>query len=282
MQTVPTTLAAKAWITIVAGFFSCLACAEQAHFHHVRLNVQDLQATADFYQKVFGATPVNFNNRTPGLFTERSFLLMNKVDKPATSNLKTAIWHIGWGGIDGPNEYQWWRSQGVEFYTPVTELGQNHYMYLYGPDKEVVEIYTGGKHHRFNHVHILASNPHLTAQWLQNTLELTDTQVRLGEDRAFVTVDNVQIIIYPNTERYRPKEQGETVLPTDDSAIAHIAFSFRDLSAAYQHSQQLQTAIESPIKTSDLHGLPSFFVRAPDGILIEMVEAKPLPEGIWE
>jgi catechol 2,3-dioxygenase-like lactoylglutathione lyase family enzyme len=273
----------RAWaIAIVVGFLCNMALAEQAHFHHVRLNVQDLQATLDFYQKVFGATPVNFNNRTPGLFTERSFLLMNTVEKPAISNLKTAIWHIGWGGIDGPNEYQWWLKQGVEFYTPLTELGQNHYMYLYGPDKEVVEIYTGGKHHRFNHVHILATKPLETARWFQEVLELDDQQVRKGEDRAFVNIDNVQIIVYPNSERYRPKEQGDSVLPTDDSTIAHIAFSFRDLNSAFNRLQQQNIAIEQAIKTSELHGLPSFFVRAPDSILIETVQAKPLPEGIWE
>jgi len=218
-------------------YCATVAYAEQGHFHHVRLNVQDPEATRTFYQKVFGATPVNFNKRTPGLFTERSFILMNKVDQLATSNLKTAIWHIGWGGVDGPNEFNWWQQQGVEFYTPVTELGRNHYMYMFGPDKEIIEIYTGDKHHRFNHVHILASDPMATTQWLQNTLALPAEQIRKGQDRAFVNIDNVQIIVYPNTDRYRPKEQGETVQQTDDSAIAHIAFSFRDLEATQQRLQ---------------------------------------------
>jgi hypothetical protein len=29
-------------------------------------------------------------------------------------------------------------------------------------------------------------------------------------------------------------------------------------------------------------GLKSFFVQAPDGVLVEIVESKPIPEGIWE
>ena len=269
-------------LVVVSLFPIAQLRAEQAHFHHVRLNVQDREATSAFYQKVFGATPVNFNNKTPGLFTERSFILLNLVDEAAFSNLKTAIWHIGWGGIDGPNEFAWWQQQGVEFYTPVTELGANHYMYLYGPDREIVEIYTGGKHHRFNHVHILATEPLLTTQWLQDALNLPDDQIRRGNDRAFVNIDNVQIIVYPNTERYKPLQQGETLRPTDDSTIAHIAFSFRDLKAAYDEMNKGNITVVAPIKINALHGLPSFFVRAPDGILVEMVEAKPLPEGIWE
>ncbi len=269
-------------VTILLAVTAVGVQAEQAHFHHVHLNVQDSQATTAFYQKVFGATPVNFNNRTPGLFTERSFILMNKVDKAAFTNLKTAIWHIGWAGVDGPNEYNWWLQQGVEFYTPVTELGRNHYMYMYGPDREIIEIYTGDKNHRFNHVHILATEPLVTTQWLQDVLELKDEAVRKRQDRAFVNIDNVQIIVYPNIDQYRPQAQGETLLPTDDSAIGHIAFSFRDLNAAYQRLQKAGFKIESPIKVNDQHGLPSFFVRAPDKILVEMVEAKPIPEGIWE
>lgn len=261
---------------------STAAYAEVAHFHHVRLNVVDREATSAFYEKVFGATPVNFNGKTPGVFTERSFILMNKVETPAFSNLKTALWHIGWGGVDGPNEFNWWIKQGVEFYTPVTELGPNHYMYLYGPDKEIVEIYTGNKNHRFNHFHILATEPLKTTQWLQDVLNLPDLQIRRGSDRAFINIDNVQIIVYPNIDRYKPKEQGDELLPTDNSTIAHVAFSFRDLKAAFDEMKAEGHTIEQEIKVSPLHGLPSFFLRAPDDILVEMVEAKPIPEGIWE
>lgn len=257
--------------------------AETAHFHHVRLNVQDRAASQSFYQKVFGAVPVMFNDKTPGLFTERSFILMNKVDKPPISNLKTSIWHIGWGGVDGPKEYEWWKNQGVEFYSPLTELGSNHYMYLYGADREIIEIYTGNKHHRFNHVHILASNVEKTTAWLMKALDLPESANREIRSGNIVTIDNVQIIVYTNSDdRYRPKEQGKVFEKTDDSAIAHIAFSFRDLTAAYNRMEDLDLEILEPIKASELHGLKSFFARAHDGILIEFVEAKPIPEGIWE
>ncbi|MEX1034176.1 MAG: VOC family protein [Cellvibrionaceae bacterium] len=265
---------------LLAG--SASAAGEPAHFHHVRLNVTDVSASRQFYQKVFGATPVQFNNKTPGLFTERSFILMNEVDQAPLSNLKTSIWHIGWGGVDGPNEYAWWKNQGVEFYTPVTELGSNHYMYLYGPDREIVEIYTGGKHHRFNHVHFLATRTEETANWLMRNLNLPAEANREITNGNIILIDNVQMIVYPNIDRYRPEEQGEEFMPTGNSVIAHLAFSFRDLEAAYQRIKSLETNIVAPITVSEKHGLPSFFARAPDGILVEFVEAKPIPEGIWE
>ena len=37
------------------------------------------------------------------------------------------------------------------------------------------------------------------------------------------------------------------------------------------------------IKTrKEYGGMKSFFVRGPEKVLIEIVEAKPIPEGIWE
>ncbi len=256
---------------------------ERAHFHHVGLNVIDVKASQTFYQEVLGATAVRFNGRQPALFTERSFILLSEVAEPAFPNLETTLWHIGWGGVDGPNEYEWWKNQGVEFYTPVRPLGENHYMYFFGPDKELIEIYTGDKHHRFNHVHFLASDPQATAQWFQQALALPDIAVRKGGLGATITIDNVQMIIFPNTDRYRPPEQGETLKPTDDSSIGHLGFSFRDLSAARERIAKLDNIeLLSEIQTSERHGLPSFFARATDGLLVEFVQAKPIPEGIWE
>ena len=55
---------------------------QPAHFHHVRLNVTDPAKTIDFYAKNLGAVETKYHGRVPALFTERSFLLFNKVDSP--------------------------------------------------------------------------------------------------------------------------------------------------------------------------------------------------------
>src|SRR5438128_2659189 len=89
---------------------------EVAHFHHVHLNVTNPAETMRFYQRVFGAVPVKFMGKTDALFTERSFILMTKVANPPPAEIKSGIWHIGWGGVDVPNEYQWWKTQGVKIH----------------------------------------------------------------------------------------------------------------------------------------------------------------------
>ena len=40
--------------------------------------------------------------------------------------------------------------------------------------------------------------------------------------------------------------------------------------------------IVRPIAMQDSLKLKSFFVLGPDNVLIEIVEAKPIPEGAWE
>ena len=39
--------------------------------------------------------------------------------------------------------------------------------------------------------------------------------------------------------------------------------------------------IEAPIAMRPADDLKSFFVQRPDNVLIEIVEAKPIPDGLW-
>src|SRR5262249_49429956 len=112
---------------------------ERAHFHHVRLNVTNVDESIRFYSRVFGAVPVKFDGVSDALFTERSLVLFNRVDSPPPSALVSGIWHVGWGGVDVKNEYEWWKAHGVDIHTPLSPLpGQdNYYFYLRGPDKEL-------------------------------------------------------------------------------------------------------------------------------------------------
>src|SRR5690349_14519022 len=96
---------------------------EPARFHHVMLNSVDPAKSIQFYSRVFGASPIKFRGVSDGLFTEKSFLLFNKVDTPPDSKLDTGIWHIGWGGVDVKNEYEWWKNHKVDIHTPLTPLG---------------------------------------------------------------------------------------------------------------------------------------------------------------
>lgn len=269
---------------------------EQARFHHVHLNVIDPPATMRFYERVFGAVPVKFMGRTDALYTERSFILMTQVAAAPPRAIRSGIWHIGWGGVDVPNEYEWWKARGIKIHTKLYQLGGGWVTYFDGPDGERIEINTQG-HHRFSHVHLLAADPNKTVQWYADNLHLllrrrevpkpADlTQVRAWSNSF--NCDNVNFIAYhqPNDRPTPPWWDEEPLVAFQTSRgrpIDHLAFSFRDLEAAFSRMKAAGVEIVEPIAVRpDDGGLKSFFVNAPDRVLVEIVESKPIPEGIWE
>lgn len=274
------------------------AHAESAHFHHVHLNVTDPGATMAFYKRHLGATQVRYRGVTDALFTEKSFILMTKVDAPPPTGQKSALDHIGWGGVDGPNEYEWLKSKGVRFQTPVSPLGTAHYMYFYGPDDELIEIYTGDKSHRFNHLHFFVADVNVTTAWLADTLGVevrrrnvprpdgSNPGLMGGIWMNALQLDNVSIVIFGKPEGenagWWPEGLQDGAEPTKGRAIDHLAFSYRDIEAQFKRIKAAGVEIVEPIKKSKEFGHRSFFVLAPDGILVEIVEDKPIPEGIWE
>jgi catechol 2,3-dioxygenase-like lactoylglutathione lyase family enzyme len=269
---------------------------EQAHFHHVHLNVTNPPETMRYYQRVFGAVPIKFMGKTEALFTERSFILLTKVDAPPPAEIKSGIWHIGWGGVDLPHEYQWWQAMGVKIHTKLYALGDGWVTYFDGPDGERIEINTQG-HHRFSHIHLLAADPNKTAQWYADHLHLSlrrrevPRPADLTKVRAWsnsFSCDNVNFIVYhqPNHRPVPPWWDQEPLVDFETSKgrpIDHFAFSFRNIEAAHDRMKAAGVEIIEPIATRQQQGgLKSFFVNAPDGVLVEIVESKQIPEGIWE
>jgi len=271
---------------------------ESAHFHHVHLNVTNPSATIKFYKEFLGAIDVRYRGMADALFTERSFILLTKVAEPPPIKPAGTLTHIGWAGVDGPNEYEWLRSSGVRFQTPVSPLGPAHYMYFYGPDNEILEIYTGEKSHRFNHFHLFCADVNETAQWYAKHLGLEPTRENVPRPTTAtpenlggiwmnsIRVDNVNIVIFGRPEGagagYWPKEMAEDFETTDGGPIDHVAFSLRDIAPAYERMATAGVEIVRPMEESDQFGHKSFCVRAPDKLLVEIVEDKPIPEGIWE
>jgi len=265
-----------------------------AHFHHVHLNVTDPERTLKFYEFMFGAVRLTFRGVAEALFTERSFILLNKVDEPPPGELRSGIWHIGWGGVDVPNEYAWWKAQGMDVHTPIYSLGRGHVTYWNGPDKEVIELNTQG-HHRFSHVHLMASDVNETARWYTTNLGLPARPERpkpkdMSQVRAWSSgfrCGNVTFIVYgkPDYEPRPPWWRWEPLVdfePQQGRAVDHIAFSFRNIEPVFQRMQQNGVEIVHPIRHSDQDNLKSFFVMAPDKVLVEIVEARPIPEGVWD
>lgn len=272
-----------------------------AHFHHVHLNVTDPEATLEFYQRYLGATEVLYRGLRPALFTERSFLLLNEVDEPPRTGPKTAISHIGWGGVTGQAEYDWLKSQGVEFQTPIGRLGNNYGMYFYGPDRELIEIWTGGKHHRFDHIHLWATDVETSTGWFEKHLGL---EARVGPKPAskdpvdissiwmsFLRVDNVNMVFFgrPDFESVwwpgsnYSEEDGPPgdFQPTRGHVVDHLAFSYLDIRPVHRRMQEAGARIVQDIQRHEDYGFDSFFVLAPDDLLVEIVQEPNIPEEIW-
>lgn len=283
------------FVLLIVALRTAADDAVPAHFHHVHLNAVNPQASIDFYTKIFGAVPVKYTDTADAVFTERSFILFNKVDQPSPSELKAGLWHIGWGAVDMPGRYAWLVEQGVKIHTPIYALNNIHVTYVQGPDNELIEVNTM-PHHRYAHVHLMAVDVNETVQWYKKELgvEVRRDFVPKPEDMSKVRAwssgfncDNVSFVVYgqPNYEPKPPWWPDAPLTgfePTDGRVIDHIAFSFRDIEPVLKRIQADGVEIVSPIAHRDDVNHESFFVRGPDKVLIEIVEAKPIPESSWE
>lgn len=259
---------------------------DKANFHHIHLNVTDRDTTIAYYQKYFGAKHVKYRNRTDALFTEKSFLLLNLVDTTPPTHTGSSLWHIGWAGVDGHYEFDWRVKEGIEVHTTINSLDDSHWMYFFGPNKEVVEVFTGNKNHTFEHIHLLASDVDETMDWFKLHLGLTpeNESAQSWGNGLFkwniLHVDNINIMVNgrPNLERsWFPAK----FKPTDGTAFDHIGFSFENIEPIFEQMKSTEVKIVQAIKIDPVNNLKSFFVRGPDGLLIEIVEEKPIPESIW-
>jgi catechol 2,3-dioxygenase-like lactoylglutathione lyase family enzyme len=290
---------ADAFLAETGSSSRAAAADEPAHFHHVRLNAPDVSASKSFYQKYYGAVPVKYRGNPDALFVERSFLLFNAVGAPADGKLDTGIWHIGWGGVDVAHEYGWLKKHGLDIVTPLSPLPgpDNFYFYSRGPGHELIEINTMG-HHRFAHVHFFATDVNATCRWYAKHLglkpRLPERPKPAGDMSTLAKIwinvipcDNVTMIFFgkPDVEPsppWWPEPPLKAIQPTKGRPIDHIAFSYRQIEPVLAALQSSGIKIVEPIKEDPKYHFKSFFVEGPDHVLIEIVEEKPIPEGIWE
>ena len=133
------------------------ALIKDAHWHDVTINTVDPQGAVDFYAKHFKARAATWNGR-PAVWTQKSWLLFNKVSKPASPAFNTAIWHIGWGAPDPKAAYAHQLSIGTTFAQPLTDIStglsgfrpdQFYYMYVATPEHTMVELNTANHDNLF-------------------------------------------------------------------------------------------------------------------------------------
>lgn len=273
---------------------------EYARFHHVHLNVKSAEESIKFYTKFFGGLEIKFHDKSPAIFTERSFILFTEVTEPPRTGPVTALSHIGWATTDGPATFEWLKKQGAEFQTEIGRLGADYGMYIFGPDRELVEVWTGSKNHRFDHVHLWATDAEVMFKWFEEHLGFAG---RLMPKRnfqhpenimairmSFMMVDNVNMVIFERPEfesvwfpgsNYKTEDAPEKFEPTKGYVIDHLAFSYPDIDPVFKRMKESGVEIVEEIATRP-EGHTSFFVLAPDDILIEIVKARPIPDSSWE
>jgi catechol 2,3-dioxygenase-like lactoylglutathione lyase family enzyme len=159
----------------------------------------------------------------------------------------------------------------------------------------MIEVNTMG-HNRFGHVHLLAADVNATTDWYAKYLGLAPRRayVPKPEDMSKVRAwssgfrcDNVSFVVYGRPD-YMPRppwwKDGPLTeqVSTKGRVIDHIAFSYRDIDPQFERMKKAGVTILEPITFKEKFNHRSFFVEGPDKVMIEIVESKPVPEGIWE
>jgi len=152
--------------------------------------------------------------------------------------------------------------------------------------------------HRFAHVHFFCTDVNDTVAWYEKHLGLKarapkrakppgDMATLAGIWMNFIQVDNVQMIFFgkPDVTPAPPWCSDPPLVdihPTKGRPIDRIAFSYRDIGPVFDWMKAEGATILEPIAERPQYKMKSFIVEGPEKVSIEVVEARPVPEGSWE
>jgi catechol 2,3-dioxygenase-like lactoylglutathione lyase family enzyme len=266
-----------------------------AHFHHLHLNSTDPKAAIDFYTTKFDAEKALFAGVMDAVWTQKSWILVNKVAAAPPSEIVSTIWHFGWGAEDMKATYQKQSDSGTKFATPITDIsdigggtkmGTFFYAYVLGPDNALIELNTAN-HHHFGHIHLLSENPVAAGEWYAKHFGVkprSTAQARTYRDvqiapSASFTMDNVSVIIYPmeyaTTSRMPGWENRKTLEPTKGRVVDHIGISVGNLVDAIARLRKEGVTVTDEPKSVAGGKVKYAFIEGPDKIRIEIIEGAP-------
>jgi len=269
-----------------------------AHWHHLHINATDPDRSIEFYTTHFDAKEATFADGKEAVWTQKSWILFNKVKEAPSRKLNTAIWHMGWGAEDPRREYERQKAKGASFFAPLTDIsiangGQRdrfYYMYVEGPDRTLIELNTAA-HHHFGHIHLFSPDPIATGDWWIRTFGLTGRGLsnaqtirtprystvgnQIGPSSSLY-LDNVNFIIYPAAyarHAYQADWDGITELqPTRGKLYDHIGISVPRLEPALAALRKAGVKVTEEPKTWANGQVRSAFVEGPDKLAIELIE----------
>ena len=140
-------------------------------------------------------------------------------------------------------------------------LGTPYYYYTEVPNGTRVEVALGPgpATSGFGHVHFVIGED------LDFFNKVSDGQ-NVGTNRAIDDVNHINSLLEESILG------GEMIVDSRDKPLGHLAYSTTDLEAAKARIMSMGIAIAEDISTKDEYGFRSFFVRAPKGSWLEIVE----------
>ncbi len=279
-------------LLFLTGAWAMFAQTPAAHFHHVAINVTDPQAAIDFYTKRFDCERAKFKGKEDAVWTQKSWIFLNKVKQDPPHEVLSTIWHIGWGAEDMKREYQRQLDLGTKFETPITDISKLanfagfFYAYVDGPSHSLIELNTA-QHHRFGHLHLLSEDAIAASEWYSEMLGMPKSRrpatrepryyegFQVGPSASF-NADNVNVILFPSgyIEKQWPRIWAERkgFISPKGRAIDHIGFSVDNLEATLASLRGKGVKILG--KPGKFRGTSqrAAFIEGPDRILIQLVE----------
>jgi catechol 2,3-dioxygenase-like lactoylglutathione lyase family enzyme len=269
-----------------------------AHFHHLHLNSTDPQAAIEFYTTKFDAEKASFKGLLEAIWTQKSWILVQKVASAPPSEVVSTIWHFGWGaGLDPADvkaTYQRQLDSGTKFATPLTDIsdiaggtkmGMFFYAYVLGPDNALIELNTAA-HHHFGHIHLLSEDPVAAGAWYAKHFGVKTRSnpqvhmyknVQIGPSASFM-MDDVSIIIYPieyaRTSHMPGWEDRKTFEPTKGRVVDHIGISVDNLDDAIARLRKEGVTVTDEPKSIAGGKVKFAFIEGPDKMRIEIIEGR--------
>lgn len=265
-----------------------------AHFHHLHLNSADPKAAIEFYTTKFDAEKANFEGLTDAVWTQKSWILIQKTASAPPSEVLSTIWHFGWGAEDMKAAYQKQLDSGTTFATPLTDIsdigggtkmGIFFYAYVLGPDHALIEMNTAN-YHRFGHIHLLSGDPVAAGEWYAKQFGVKPhlnpqvhmyRNVQIGPSASFM-MDNVNFIIYPieyaHTSHMPGWENRQTFEPTKGRVVDHIGISVDNLEDAIARLRKEGVTVTAEPRSIAGGKVKFAFIEGPDKMRIEIIEGR--------
>ena len=265
-----------------------------AHFHHLHLNSTDPKAAIEFYTTKFDAEKASFKGLIDAVWTQKSWILIQKVAAAPLSEVVSAIWHFGWGAEDMKATYQKQLDSGTKFATPITDISDIgggtqmsvfFYAYVLGPDSALIELNTA-QHHHFGHIHLLSENPVAAGEWYAKHFGVKSRStaqarmyrgVQIAPSASFM-MDDVNVIIYPveyaRTSKMPGWEERKAFEPTKGRVVDHIGISVENLDDAIARLRKEGVTVTDEPRSIAGGKVRFAFIEGPDKMRIEIIEGR--------